>query len=376
MKYSITISDTHLGATGFHRTQFNDFLSDILSNRIRAFDSIISIDNIKHLIILGDFFDLMMEIPAYLDNDFQEIYEQLKNIRNKGIEVTHVLGNHEISVSGDYNAKFTDRKNKLYGDLTRYQNLLGYLKEDDLCQYVLLILKNDNFMLSRCDDITEISSSSQPDTQNFLMCHGYQFLPRLILLTESKIWDEVLKITDRHIKKLIDKIWNDILKRRGEISFAEITHQTFTDSIIEDVINLHHIEESSFEEIPFIKYFDDTLSFLEYEDLDEETQEAINRSDFDNLRELISIYNMMEITFLSLLSIEGIKEKLIDDFLLKNQLNNITDVIFGHTHKADKFTTSNRIEVGNDGAWQLRKDQSPYYLIINTRGEFEYSSYC
>lgn len=53
-----------------------------------------------HLFLLGDIFDLWVGPHKYFANRFPEIIAQLKELTDKGVEVTFIEGNHDVHVEG------------------------------------------------------------------------------------------------------------------------------------------------------------------------------------------------------------------------------------------------------------------------------------
>lgn len=105
----LIISDVHLGDKFCRRKDFSSWLSSIFESRKKG-----KLPYLRALIILGDFFDLIWNAVENLcsNNNFIEIYELLQAIRNKGIEIIFVLGNHEISTWGLYNWDFHTEKHR------------------------------------------------------------------------------------------------------------------------------------------------------------------------------------------------------------------------------------------------------------------------
>ena len=47
------------------------------------------------LIIGGDFFDFWFDYKGYVPFEYLDIFERLKNLKNNGIDIYYVLGNHD-----------------------------------------------------------------------------------------------------------------------------------------------------------------------------------------------------------------------------------------------------------------------------------------
>tara|TARA_B100000959_G_C14751547_1_gene529407 strand:- start:62 stop:790 length:729 start_codon:yes stop_codon:yes gene_type:complete len=71
------------------------------------------LDHIKSnggtLIIGGDFFDFWFEYRGYIPTQFIEIFERLKDLKNHGIEIYYILGNHDYWDFGFFNKIFSTK---------------------------------------------------------------------------------------------------------------------------------------------------------------------------------------------------------------------------------------------------------------------------
>ncbi|MFX1259565.1 MAG: metallophosphoesterase [Promethearchaeota archaeon] len=108
----LLVSDVHLGATETRLNQFTELLNYIIENDI----------NLEAIIILGDFFDVMMDSYEGLSTNkkYKTIYNKLDTIKSdKKIKIIIALGNHEVPVTNSffgtrtYDDKFNNRKDKL-----------------------------------------------------------------------------------------------------------------------------------------------------------------------------------------------------------------------------------------------------------------------
>ena len=104
----LVVSDQHLGALKSKDEEFKTFLDEIIERRENE-----ALKNLKALLILGDFFDLIMDTYKSISREFEEIYERLDTLIENGIHVITTLGNHEISIRKPYEKRFTWRKKKL-----------------------------------------------------------------------------------------------------------------------------------------------------------------------------------------------------------------------------------------------------------------------
>lgn len=89
----IVISDIHLGDLYCKISKFELFLANLFQDIGRG-----NLPQLKTLIILGDTFDIIMNTFRNLCNnpEFKRIYDLLYTIKNQGVYIVFVLGNHEI----------------------------------------------------------------------------------------------------------------------------------------------------------------------------------------------------------------------------------------------------------------------------------------
>ena len=158
----IIFSDIHLGALGSKPRKFEIFLKDI-------HDEVLS-ENLKAIIIAGDFFDLIMRSPQKLMPKCKNIYDKLYSIQEKGIKIINLLGNHEISVEDIINSsgqmestfddEFSNRKLELVKDFGKWKP--DYLKVKCIAQYALLTRHNNNEgLLYLFDSLSELKDYFQ-----------------------------------------------------------------------------------------------------------------------------------------------------------------------------------------------------------------------
>jgi len=98
----IVLSDVHLGALKSEFQLLYEFLRDINEQKYE--------NQVKALIILGDFFDICMDNCINLKRNFAFILNELSKLNEANIPVVFSLGNHEISVTGDIETNFEDHK--------------------------------------------------------------------------------------------------------------------------------------------------------------------------------------------------------------------------------------------------------------------------
>jgi len=124
---AIIISDVHLGDIYCKLDEFEFFLSRLLK-RIQHGD----LPYLKTVILLGDFFDIIMTSVWDLCNNqkYIRIYEILQKINYHDILTVFVLGNHEIYTTGFYNFYFNFRKKKFLDQMRENGFYFDFLNEN------------------------------------------------------------------------------------------------------------------------------------------------------------------------------------------------------------------------------------------------------
>ncbi len=186
----IVVSDIHLGDIYCMLDKFELFLSELLQK--------IQFGNLpyfKTLIILGDFFDIIVNSFWKLctNQKYIRIYELLQAINLNGIIIVFVLGNHEIYTTGLYNTYFNYRKKKFLKDMRENGFNFNLLSDINLCQYIILGKNKQNVLtMSLYDSIDsypfvqnkklfpseryfEFSKNIAFNNNYYFLTHGYQF---------------------------------------------------------------------------------------------------------------------------------------------------------------------------------------------------------
>lgn len=385
------LSDVHLGAYINHHKLLIFFLNRILDN-YRGKQK--SKKNLKAIIILGDFFDIIMEsvrdycrtvsypggfkkgenyenIIGYGNTDkrkdnYEEIFKLLRMIKDEEIKVYFTLGNHEINILGNLDKNYTKRKVKLLDEFSKnkfqYNDLFN---KDNVWQYYILKADNKEWKLGFYDSRKEIIESPQenlfmlkgvqaPDKQyNCLMTHGIQFETFLRKYGGGIPWYIGLKSPDG-IKELGNILYNKVFKLNIRlIDKVFDTWLTETRSVSRKIYrNLLRMSLIS----PFlmiIKIFNKLLKFV-----------ARKRDKIKN-----EVY------------LKQIGKKFFPKLVKEGYKGEINNIIFGHTHKDRKETdepvfwenkyTGKRCEadVANAGAWQ--QIDIPTSFEINTNGDID-----
>jgi len=380
------LSDVHLGAYINHHSLLIMYLDKILDNYRGKEESEISL---KAIIILGDFFDLIMEsvrdyckmvrYPGgftkgenyennlgyqYIDTrkkNYTKIFEQLRMLKDKGIKLFFTLGNHEINILGNLDRKYQKRKDKLLDQFTKnnfqYNDLFN---KDNTWQYYVLKIDNGEWNLGFFNSRKEIVKSSKeniykfekiqaPDKQfNCLMTHGIQFETFLRKYGGGIPWYIGLKSPDS-IKEIGNILYNKVFKlniRAIEKVFDVWLTETrnMSRKIYLRLLRVSLI--SPF--IVIVKVFNNLLKFV-----------ARRRDKIKNQ------------TY-----IKQIKKKFFPKLAKEGYKHELNSIIFGHTHKdtdepvflVNKYTNKKwNAEIANAGAWQ--QVDLPTSIEINNDGD-------
>ena len=188
----IIISDVHLGGGENHPEEFIKFLTLILhkienNKKFRK--------NFRALLILGDFFDVLLSTYENISKNHTQIFEILDKICHKGIIFGETLGNHEIPVNGDYNKAFLKRKQDLFREFKQQAGEIfnySFMQQQHFCQYMKLTSDpgSKKWVLSYHDTkksflnfnhsprIFDLGNAkiNSPNPQ-MMFSHGYQFTP-------------------------------------------------------------------------------------------------------------------------------------------------------------------------------------------------------
>jgi len=311
----ILLSDTHLGATGSKFKLFSEFLDDLIDKLEHDKNYA---ENLKCLIILGDIFDLVCDSYQDIAKDYKDIYDKLEIISNKGIHIFMTLGNHDISVLGDFDKNFKKKKKKLIKNFRKKGLKKEYLQLSNLAQYIVIKKENNNCKIilydtSKFDDKSKVNAIiinlEKGVNKDFYMvlAHGHQFYPEKTHLA-APIWDFCLNSPD-FIREIFNFIWNELI--RG-------------DDYTDDEKFEEELENKSVE---ISKKFNIKMK--------EKTKNKI--------LELQKNVKESELKRKNILEEEMKIEHLFDP-------SGVTEIIFGHTHKIDIFKW-NDINVYNLGAW-------------------------
>ena len=247
-------SDIHLGVDKFAARYFNNELKRIA--RIKANEQIF----VKYLILNGDTWDRLVRMDKFFDR--QSTKEILREIASQGTKIIPILGNHEISVSGDYDGQFTKRKKDFFKGYD-----WNFIDNSLITQFVILTKLKDEMRLHAYDSIDEINSSifknSNPNN-NYLICHGFQFQNKLELM--AKFWNFCLR-GNEHRRDFCKRIWYRLVGGRWIRRQAEDLDDRWVDRFEEIDINFVEIQEVFNEQTRNEPYYQRIVKFFQNNNL-------------------------------------------------------------------------------------------------------------
>jgi len=368
----IGVSDVHLGALENKHPEFIRFLTDL---NINLEDSKGKYKKLKALIILGDFFDIIMESIRdfckivryrvvqnkgnYLDSQekmYNNIFTLLGELKDKKVEVYFTLGNHEISILGNLDKKFRKRKEELlkefYKKGFKYRTIFN---SKTVWQYFMLIGENKKWRLQFYDSQKEIINSpgertytlgeaSKPTkSYSCLMTHGNQFENFFRKYGAGIPWWIGLKCPD-FIKEISNILYNQELRK--SIRLFEEGVDTW--------LYQQHKRLKRLKKLVFIEPF---------------------YVIFKLFSRLIIYYARIKKKLRNESYINYIQNKFLPKLEKKGYNPKITNIVFGHTHQVAKIQIFNIANTGervvncdatNSGAWQ--QVRRPSLFEINDKG--------
>ena len=345
----LVVSDQHLGALQSKDEEFKAFLDEIINRRDNS-----SLKKLKALLILGDFFDLIMDTYKGISIEFKEIFNRLDTLIEDGIHVITTLGNHEISIRKPYEKRFTWRKKKLIRKFRRKKLRNKFLKKENVCQYIVL-RKNENERLemvtydskkyiNKIKIVKKEVLSKIPDegplsgAYKCILTHGFQFEPEKYSFF-ALIWSALLKMPG-FIKGIFNVLWNEIIKTPGKTAIEKIDKATIKQRMKEKKIK--------FKKTQRISYF-----FLKRWIIKELVKEEEHRAAIEDNEEFNRV----------------IEKSYIDDF---SDLG-ITHVIYGHSHTKQDTINVKETPVFNTGGWQQVPE--PTFIEIRSNGDIKVKAY-
>lgn len=373
----VVVSDVHVGAMINYHAIFIEFLKQVYRNP----------KNLQAVIILGDFFDVIMEsvrdyckrlyFPGrsrdghtksfiYMDEktrNYDKIFLGLKKLIDKKIRVFFTLGNHEIKIIGNLEKWFFKRKKKLVEEFEKFNfKYTNIFNLKNIWQYFILTADEGKWKLGFYDSKKEIINQKKEniysfdkvqthiDSYNCLMTHGIQFETWLRKYGGGIPWYLGLKSPDA-IKEVGNLLYNKVIK----LSIRTI------DKVFDRWL---------FQSRKFVQYFlkiSLISPFLIFLMLFNKLLKMVQRK-----RERIK--NETYIT--------QIKKKFIPKLGKMGYNRKFDNIIFGHTHKDIKLkeylkyndkSKPWKATIANSGAWQ--QIDTPSLIEINDKGDLKVVKY-
>jgi UDP-2,3-diacylglucosamine pyrophosphatase LpxH len=328
----IILSDTHLGASGSKYKIFKKLLDQISQNLV---DDTLFQEKFKGLIILGDFCDLLCDSYKDIATTFKGIFEKLDFLIDNGISVITILGNHDLSVSGNFEKKYRTRKLKYIKKFKKVKNDFKFLDDLNISQYVNLRNIGDEWYLKLFDSkdlrdenlLRNINMGQVLDLDrelNIIIAHGHQFYLKETKVG-SKLWDFCLKVPDL-IKEIFNYLWN--------VARRDLENMSVTD---------------------FEKLIQENSNMIEGKFNIKLSPKMKNQ-----LKVLFENNNKVKAFLIELDNHKADVKNYFDE-----QIYPITHLIYAHTHKAEIFSQDNILFV-NTGAFHQK---NPSFIEIYQDGK-------
>jgi len=324
----IVLSDAHLGALKSEFQLLYEFLRGINERKYQ--------NDVKAILILGDFFDICMENCSDLRNNFSYILDELSKLNDSNIPVVFSLGNHEISVTGNIETNFETHRDDF---ITEFERPF-LLNQGNIGQYIEVRKDGTSLNINLYNSLKlfdennaniysipiDVSVEEKGDFK-CLLTHGHQFERKIALFFAGGLfWGRLIKSRDSRIKKFVDTLWNSVLG--GYRSVLGLTK--------EDVSFLVNKVKIQLKKKRFVRKC--IYKILKWERRKTKNK---NRKYFKRISKLIK---------------------------KKGRDQKLTHIVFGHTHKVEekKICVNNKvIALTNSGTWQ--KICKPSYLEINLK---------
>jgi UDP-2,3-diacylglucosamine pyrophosphatase LpxH len=342
----LVVSDIHLGSLDSEENLFIQFLKKIINGEFG--------NELRALIILGDFIDLCTDIPKTLlkREQIQEIFTLLLEIK-KNLNLIFLVGNHEIPVTGDHDDKYTRRTEKF---LSKFKSSnFGELFDNKIyCQYLLLKKINNQDMLLLYDKREQIEENpvskilidglELAEDYRCFMTHGYQFDGDVYRFFVGQIWKSLISRNKFEIKETYDYFWNEVIKNGRKIKPVTLR------MMIEELAHLKNMSIES-QDILF---------------------SGLNILEFNLIKANMRILKKWERASKPDYYFDEIKRFLEDD---EFDLSKINHLIYGHSHHKEVYNgtvNGHSIEIINDGSWQHIE---PSYVEIFKKGILRLKSF-
>lgn len=412
----IFTSDLHLGGGDTLHDEFKDFLSEIML-RLKADKEFRN--NLKAIVFLGDVFDMIMDGTDDIILKHSDIFDVFQKLYDMDIKLIFALGNHEISVTGNYHKRFEKRMKLFFNEVHEAfaENFFAYswFNKDYFCQYVIVhAIPNKKITLNLYHSMDQIKKGKPTLQLEFdikfkadkqivsLGCHGFQYPRFQTQLYGSTIWNMLLSLPSP-LKTTVNTIWNEsgigkltsnaksidkeMIKEKFELVKEKLIKDE-PDAIDDDMIKNIDVEEDINEDIDedidgskgimsktknklnkamnkvenwFSKTFTAEDSYVRsfFRKIKEDTMKS------DTVLNMIS--NLMVETQEKFMELTNDDTK-ITDFLKLYDLDQVTHIIYGHTHKKG-VSEKDGVMIYNTGAWQHTPDGS--IVCFYADGEFK-----
>lgn len=333
--WALILSDIHLGARGNYHPHLLEFLQ-ILSTKLNNGE----LPSLQVVFVVGDFFDVLNESYRSLSRDslFKAIYHEMNAILARNIPILMILGNHEISVLGD----FTKHKTEF---IQKFDKPLPYngLTAENFAQFIIIETTADGKKTIKMFDNKSQMEKNQPFRtinlegngqtvvpKKYLLMHGHQFTPFATAMSGFLFWNPLLNASEAG-KEAVDFLW--------DFSPADISDQELENKLKN--WSQQKEPEQTAEVEALIK---NNKAYAEA------MKQQSKRSDKQRTK------------FVMNLMLPKIVKK-----VEKAKLG-IDTLIFGHTHQAytgtSKLKNNQTLQIVNPGGWQHVK--SATYTTINT----------
>ncbi len=343
----LVVSDVHLGALDSQKNLFIQFLNRIINgefgNELQAF------------IILGDFIDLVTDIPRTLlrRKKIQKIFTLLLEIKKK-INLIFLLGNHEIPVTGVFDDKFERRKKKFlkkfrnsdFKELFNYELYYQYalLKKADTDSVLFLYNSREEIEGNPVNQV-KIKSLDLDSNYRCFLTHGFQFENEIYRHIVGQMWKYLISNNKFEVKETYDYFWNIIIKKGRKIK--PISFEQMKDELAKLKRKPIELMNTAFSDLNGLEFNFIKTSMR----VMKKWQRVASKPDY---------------------FLEEIKGFLEDD---EYDFSKINHVIYGHIHhKIKTIITINQqqVEIINDGSWQ---EMQPSYIEICNEGKIYLKSF-
>ncbi len=145
------VGDVHIkGVAPASRKETPEQYREVISNKIKSLETICERDNISNVIFLGDVYDNNTGINDELESD---IWITLTDMRNKGIGIYSIIGNHDMYYNNEKDFKVTRLFKAFLGNIITHLDDLtidgvhikgidfgkDFIKEESIWKYSIMV---------------------------------------------------------------------------------------------------------------------------------------------------------------------------------------------------------------------------------------------